>query len=100
MILLHVALQDGFANDTVVVRLDDQEIYRKDGVSTRTQISRADAFDFESPSPQATVKVDLPARDLSSSIPVDLSRTPFLGVSITPEGEISHKLQSEPFGYV
>lgn len=37
--LLHIALQDGLANDTVVIRSNGQEIYRKTGVSTRTQLA-------------------------------------------------------------
>ncbi len=100
MTLLHVALQEGFSDDTVVAWLDGKEVYRKAGVSTRWQISRADAFEFESPAGQATLKVEVSSRELSRSIPVDLSRTPFVGVSVTPEGELTHKLQSEPFGYV
>lgn len=100
MTLLHVALQEGFNNDTVVVSFDGAEVYRKSGVSTRMQISRADAFESDLPAGRATVKVDVPSRDLSRSIQVDLSRTPYVGVSVTPEGELTHKLQSEPFGYV
>lgn len=100
MIVLHVALQDGFVNDSVVVLLGDKEIYHKDAVTTRTQISLADSVEFNSPESQVNVKVDLPARNLSRSIPVDLSRTPYLGISISPEGQIAHQLQSEPFGYV
>lgn len=100
MTLLHVALQDGFDNDTVVVWCNSEEIYRKDDVSTRLQISRADAFEVDVPAGNVTVKVDVPSRDLSRAIPVDLSKSTYIGVSVTPEGELMHKLQGEPFGYV
>ena len=44
---LHVALQDGFDNDTIEVRVNGQTVYERDGVTTMTQISLADAFDVD-----------------------------------------------------
>lgn len=100
MPLLHVALQEGFENDTVAVLLDGDEIYRKSNVSTRLQIGRADAVEIEAPAGQANVDVKVPSRNCSQSIQVDLSQATYLGISFSQEGEISYRTQSQPFGYV
>ena len=42
---LHIALQEGFAGDPVSISVDGREIYRKDGVRTRTQIGLADSIE-------------------------------------------------------
>ncbi len=45
MVLLHIAFQEGFTDDTVVVRVNGREVFRKGSVKTRLQIGYADSFE-------------------------------------------------------
>jgi hypothetical protein len=98
MPLLHVALQEGFGGEPVAVSVNDRELFRKDDVRTRTQIGRADSFELTLPAGEARVAVT--ARGTTTQIPVALSADQYIGVSLTSQGTIVHKLSTEPFGYV
>jgi len=95
---LHIALQDGFAGDTVAIQLNGREIYRKDGVKTDLRISRADGIDVEAPDATATVEVQ--ARSFSASASVDPARTPYLAVNLDAEGRPQLRTSTEPFAYL
>ncbi|HMZ56378.1 MAG TPA: hypothetical protein PLT48_16110 [Nitrospira sp.] len=45
-LLLCIRLRDGFFNDTVAVRVNGSEVYKKHGVTTDLSISFADAIEF------------------------------------------------------
>jgi hypothetical protein len=95
---LHVALQDGFDNDKVEVRVNGQTVYERDGVTTMTQISLADAFDVDIDGP-VDLEITLPSRHVSTVVP--LSAQPggaYLGVSLSGDALV-HRLSGEPFGY-
>jgi hypothetical protein len=98
MPLLHVALQEGFSGEPVVVSVNDRELFRKDDVRTRTQIGRADSFELTLPAGDTRIAVT--ARGTTTPIPVSLSGDQYVGVSLTPQGTIVHKLSTEPFGYL
>jgi hypothetical protein len=46
MVSLVVDLQDGFAGDLVVVRLNDREVFRKEDVQTKLLLGYADSWLF------------------------------------------------------
>lgn len=102
MPLLHIGFQEGFMDDTVVVRVDDKEVCRKPNVRTRLQIGYADSCEVDVRENMVEVEVILPLRSLSKSIPVvfDGSAPVYLGLSVTPEGGISERVSREPFGYL
>jgi hypothetical protein len=98
MATLHIDLQDGFAGDSVVIRLDGREVYRKDGVKTDLRISRADAVDVQAANPTATVEVE--ARGQSASASVDVTREPYLSVSLDADGRPQLRTSTEAFAYL
>jgi hypothetical protein len=100
MPLLHTALQEGFSGDEVVLRLDGREVFHRSGVKTRTQLGLAATHEASVPSGAVSVEVSLPARNLHLRLPLQITEDTYLGVSITPEGEIQHVVTHEPFGYV
>lgn len=97
---LIIALQDGFADDLVVVRVNDQEVLRKEDVKTRYQIGLAHSFEVSVQAGSANVEVALPRKNLSELIAVQVSNPVYLGVSVTPGGKISYRVSQEPFGYL
>ena len=64
---IRVDLREGFEDDQVVIHVGEHEVYRKDGVTTLTQIGRADGIDAPVADGPLTVRVELPKRGLSKS---------------------------------
>ena len=100
MARIHIALQEGFDGDEVVVRINGEDVYRRSGVTTRPQISLADSFARDVADGPATIEVRLPVRGASGSIAVDGVRPCHVGVSRTPAGRVVLRAQDEPFGYL
>jgi hypothetical protein len=100
MALLSVALEDGFVDDLVAVRVNDREVFRQPNVKTRFQIGLADSFEVNTPEGSVKVEVILPSKQLSESIVLEVSDRAYIGVSLTPEGKISYRVSQEPFGYL
>src|SRR5262245_66386233 len=57
MARLVVHLQDGFAGDTVVVRVNNREVFHKAGVRTKLPLGYADVFETQVPDGSATVEI-------------------------------------------
>ena len=71
--LINVALQDGFDGDTVVIRVDGAEAYRREQVTTRTQISHAADTQLDVPDGPFELEVDIPTRGMQESFQIDPS---------------------------
>lgn len=78
---LFVKLRDGFSNDTVTIKVNGKEVYRKSGVSTDLTISFADAV--EVPVEQSIVQLQVTVDDgQTKTKEVDVRETPFVDVWI------------------
>jgi hypothetical protein len=95
---LRVDLQEGFAGDTVQVRLNGKELLREAGVRTRLQTGLARLIETEAQG-KANLEIALEERKLRATIPLDVSSATYVGVSVTGDGLI-HQLSGEPFGYL
>lgn len=95
---MHLALQDGFDDDTVVVSLDGREVRRLEGLTTRHQISLARGVDLEAQGP-ARVEVSVPARRLSRTEVLPLDAPTYVAISVRDDA-LSWRIQHEPYGYV
>jgi hypothetical protein len=80
--LIHVALEDGFDDDTVVLRVDGAEAYREAGVTTRTQISRAADTELEVRDAGAVLEVDVPTRDVRETVELRPPLPPVVALSL------------------
>lgn len=79
--LLTVKLRDGFKNDTVILRVNEKEVYRKSNVSTDLSISFADALEINLE--EAIIKLEVAVSGgLSQSIQVKPTETPYIEVWI------------------
>lgn len=99
MVELNIHLQDGFAHDTVIVCVDGHEVLRKSDVTTRTQIGLADMVTTEVPAGPAEVEVDVPTRGTRSTIRVTVPEVLYIGVSVEPDGRLTHRATREIMGY-
>ena len=99
MPLLHIAFQEGFDGDTVIVRIDGKEMFRKDNMATRSQIGYAGSFETNSHTGPVTIDILLPVKNLSETVQFQLTAATFVGVSIE-QGKIAYRISDQPFGYV
>lgn len=100
MTLLHIALQEGFVDDTVLIRVDGQELFHETDVRTRFQTGYANSIDLNVEEGTVNVEVAMPLRNLSESVVLMVSAPSYVGVTLTPEGTIHFRLSREPFGYL
>jgi hypothetical protein len=96
---LHVALQDGFEEEPVLVRLDDEEVYSGQAVRTDQRIGLADSFEHPVAAVSTRVEVRLPRRELGDAFEVNVVATPYVGISVL-DGAVVWRPSNEPFGYV
>jgi hypothetical protein len=97
---IHIALQEGFNDDDVIVRINGQEAYRRSGVTTRYQISYADSVEVDIEAGPAEIEVEVPSRATSVSQRLDAQHEVYLAVSLDRQGDITFGApQTEPFRY-
>jgi hypothetical protein len=90
---LHVALRDGFRNDTVTIVVNGKEVYRKSGVTTDLTISFADSI--EVPVEGATARLEVAVKGgQKKSDEIKLAETPFVAVWILA-GEMEFRKSNE-----
>ena len=99
MPLLHIAFQEGFEGDTVVVRIAGREVFRKDNVKTSAQVRYATSFDTNSYEGPVSIDIVLPSKNLSETVQLQLMVATFVGVSIQ-EGKITYRISTQPFRYL
>lgn len=100
MPLLHIALQEGFQDDTVIVRVNGQDVFHKPGVRTKLQIGRATAFDLDVEEGLARIEVIVPEKGLAGTTSVEISRPAYIGISLSAENSVTFQRSERPFGYV
>lgn len=96
---LAIALQDGFEEDLVVVRVDGDEVLRRRDVTTDVRIGLAHSFDVRIERLPATVEVELPDRGLSGRTTVEAGGPLHLGASVV-DGAVRFRVSERPFGYL
>jgi hypothetical protein len=80
--LINVALQDGFDGDTVLIRVDGAEAYRREQVTTRTQISHAADMQLDVPDRPFMLEVDVPTRGVHEAFRLDPHAHPNVALSL------------------
>jgi hypothetical protein len=90
---LSIKLRDGFNNDTVTIRVNGKEVYRKSGVKTDLTISFADAV--EVPVEASPVELEVAVEDgPMKTKQIQVPATPFVNVWIS-EGEMELRASAE-----
>jgi hypothetical protein len=98
MVNLVIDLQEGFKDDTVVILVNDQEVFQKQGLSTDYSIGFADRAECQGPPGKRTVEVRLPQKNLTARVEVDVQDTKYLGVEVQ-EGRIEFTKSDDIFLY-
>lgn len=98
MPLLRIDLQEGFQNDTVVIRVKGKQVLRKAGLTTKLILGYAEALEIEVPEGSMNVRVLVPTRKLARTIPVRIPRDNHIGVSVQGD-QIVYLFMDETMGY-
>jgi len=81
-----VSLEDGFAQDHVLIRVDGTTAFEQTDVTTRMQTGLAAAVLVDT-SDTSNLEVELPSRGLSRAVDIDANSTPYVRVSIV-DGDV------------
>lgn len=93
-----IDLQDGFENDSIIIYLDNKEIYRQDSVTSNMMLGFAARVEASSSERVVTLSINLIRRKLKKSLQVELDKTGAIGIAIL-NNEILIRQSSTPFGY-
>jgi hypothetical protein len=100
MPLLHIALQEGFTNDTVSVRVNGTEVARRTNVTTRNQIGFAEAIELDIPQGEVQLELRVESRSVSESTNVRVAGATYMGVTVERDGRVRCEQSLEPFRYL
>jgi hypothetical protein len=97
---LTIEFQEGFQDETVLLRLDGIETMRREHVKTRLQTGYAAASTAMVPQGHVVLEVELPASGVSAQAVLDVQAPLWVGVNLDPGPLLRFKLSDTPFGYV
>jgi hypothetical protein len=103
--VVSVDFQDGYVNDSIILRINENEVVKKDNVSTDLRIGLANNS-FRTRIPNGKIKIDIfiPTKNLNYSRTIEIESDIHIGVSIvnsnTTNPDITVTIQKEPFFYL
>jgi hypothetical protein len=100
MPLLHIALQDGFLNDEVIIQINGEEAFHQSQVKTRFQIGLATSFETNELDGSVNVEVILPQKNLAQSTVIEIFDPVYLAISVSEDNEIGFHVSNERFRYL
>jgi hypothetical protein len=92
---LTIDLQEGFAGDEVLVRVNGSEVARRSDVRTKRMVGLACSVDVPVPDGPVTLEVEVPTKGVRGAADV---RRSCVGVSVEGSG-VRFIESDEPFGY-
>jgi hypothetical protein len=98
MVTFAIDFQDGFLDDTVVLRINGQERFQREQVSTRLLLGLASSFTTEIEKGSLSVEISIPTRGLKESLMLDVTADTYIGVGIA-NGKLAIIISERPFGY-
>ena len=93
-----VALEGGFHQDHVVLRVDGATAFDRPDVTTRMQIGLADTVELPGSTAPRQLQVQLPDRGLTADLTLDQS-LPYIRVALV-DGEVEVTASADPPFYV
>ena len=99
MAVLSIHLQEGFADDTAIVRLNGSESGRWTHLNTRRLLGYAEILDLPKPTGEdIQFELSLPNRGLSERALVPGAGDSFVAVNVT-DGRLQIAVRDRPFSY-
>ena len=99
MAKMTIALQDGFRNDSVIITVNDNEVYRKSGVSTNLAISLAESIETTVSGNDVRLQIEVPSRNTKTTTTLHASESPYVSISLKDSGKPEVIPSKEAFRY-
>ena len=103
MITLSIHLQDGFQNDTVILEINNKEVFKEEHITTDLRTALAKGFTTNVSSGKVTLNVNVTTKNLVDNYKFIIDSETYIGVSImepeSPNKKINFSLSKEPFMY-
>lgn len=98
MSTIAIHLQEGFADDFVIVRVNGRERFRREHVRTDLMLGYADITEVAVRAKRSEVAIELPERALNGKVAVDSSTDVDVGCAVV-DGALVLRVPGRPFGY-
>lgn len=99
MSTLAIDLQEGFERDTVIVRIDGEERFNQQGVTTSPLLGLADdSLRAQVAHGPVIIELEVVTQNARERVELDVSDDTYIGVSII-NGQIRTIIRDRPFGY-
>jgi hypothetical protein len=96
--VIHVALQDGFMDEHVVLRLDGDEVFASESVNTRFQIGLANELELEVAGEASQLEFAMPDRGIVEEVRLEAGKERWVGASLIDDG-LEVVVSDKPFRY-
>ena len=95
---LRIDLQDGFEQDSVVIRVNGNPVFERSDVRTSLLKGFAKSVQVDVESGPAALEIAITNRNLSNTLDLAIDGDTYVGVSRTSNG-LESIVRAEPFGY-
>jgi len=96
---LNLYLEEGFFKDTVLIFVNGEKVYHKEGLTTHAVIGLADSMTTNISNGRVEIEVICKNRNMSKKIAIDLKTAIHLAISVKDKG-IHYRISKEPFSYM
>jgi len=96
---LHLAFEDGFEGDEVVVALDGRELARAKGLKSSLATALAATHSVQVGPERGELSVSVTGKGLQAALAIDLAATPHLGIAVR-EGRLVLRASADPPVYL
>jgi hypothetical protein len=99
MVPLSIDLQDGFKDDSVIIRINDEVVFDQHKVTTKMLTGLAGSINSDVQPGPVRININVETKRITGTISLVISEDTFLGISII-NGKIVHLVSGTPFGYL
>jgi hypothetical protein len=96
---LHIVLRDGFRGHTVVIVVDDREVYRRRGITLDAMTGPPDVVHVPTASRVAHVAVSVLPGDIDASMDLDVGAQPHLTIRLVGSATVNFEASAQPLRF-
>lgn len=102
MIRLTIILEQGFKNDTVIIKLNEKEIFHKKNITTKLLIGMSESLQLNVQEGLVTFKISLPEKNIVKDFSAEILHPSVLKLTLE-NGELKYNIieeRPEDLGYL
>ena len=99
IVALYIDFQEGFLDDTVVLKVNNEEVFNKKHVSTSPLLGLAESLTTDIESGYIIIEVNVPTKGIGQTMVLEIMADIYMGISIIND-VIRYEVKKEPFGYM